>query len=370
MNSTIATFMAIDTAPEDSKMEYSMLGGPGSADARRGVYWKNVITWGATARRCYPEARVVVATNDPNDLDLGGASLYQTLDDIGIERLFAPYALYKPPPRRANRYINLFYRFDALCALLDAPGPEDESLFLTDSDVVWVRRVADLDAYLPQNGGAFNAPHRRCGPHVRYPHNMSRADTGDAFRRLDPAYPEPYPTRYGTDFIGGRRAVLRRFMADVDSTWQKLLDYTAVQPLLLPNGENIMENDEHLVSFILNLNHLPVTPADGFFLRLFTLEYSSGRNPTDTSGVVWHVPQEKQRGMRLLYDRVMDRQSDFWTTPVRDFADYLGPYLGVPTRKFDLAYTLPQQIERHVRMVGRGLRRWNMRRKLARELKQ
>ena len=231
---------------------------------------------GATARRCYPDARVVVATNDPNDLDLGGVSLHKTLEDIGIERKFVPYVLFKPPPGRALRYINIFYRFDAMRALLNAPGPEDESFFLTDSDVVWVRRVADLDAFLPQDGGVFNAPHRGYGPHVRYPRNMSRAETGDTFRRLDPAYPERF--RLGTGgTLSPDDAVLRQFMGDIEATWKKLLDYTAVQPLLFPNGEIIMENDEHAVSLVLNLNHQPVTLADGFFLRLFTLEYSQGQ---------------------------------------------------------------------------------------------
>src|SRR5262245_40735476 len=134
MNSTIATFMAIDTAEEDSAMEYAMLGGPGSAAARRRVYWKNVITWGATARRCYPDVRIVVATNDPEDLDIDGASVDQTLATLKIERVSLPYERYKPPPGRVTRYINTYYRFDTLRALIDAPAPDDASFFLTDCD--------------------------------------------------------------------------------------------------------------------------------------------------------------------------------------------------------------------------------------------
>lgn len=369
MNTTIATFMAIDTDPEDSAADYPMYRGPRSSSGRRVSYWKNVITWGATARRCYPDARIVIATNDPDDVDLEIGSLHQTLDALGIERLFVPYVRFKPPPGGSRRYINIFYRFDSLRALVNAPGPENESIYLSDSDAVWVRRLADLDAYLPPQGLAFHSPDMEYGPYARFPHNMSRADMGETFRRIDPSYPEPLPAWYGVDFVGGRRASLRQFIADLEAAWNRVLEYIAVQPLLLANGESFMENDEHIGCYVLNLKHQPITPPDGFFLRLFTLEYTQGPRAVDTSGVIWHVPQEKERGLKLLYVQVLDRHSDFWTVPVEMLPDYLGGYLGVPKRTHDLAYAPREQLARHVRMVGRGLRRWNKQRQVARELK-
>lgn len=357
MTSTIATFMVVDTQPRDATSTYPMLGGgSNSAAARRVVYWRNTVVFCATAHRCQPEARLVVITNDPSDLDLGGSSLWDTLSALNVERRFVPYHRFKPPHERTRLYFNVYYRFEALRALANECDTASDSIFLMDSDSVWTRPVDTLDSVLPQSGLFLHTPHDPRDPHVKHPHNLSRADMGDAFRQIDPAYPEPHPLWYGTDFIGGRCTPIQEMMVELERDWHQILDRSAVSPLVLANGQNLLDVDEYPFCYTFNRNFMPHTSARPFFRRLFTLEGYINVVPADSNAVIWHVPQEKQRGLKLLFELVMDSTSSFWTTAPVHLNQLLGAYLGIPRRRYDLPYTPRQQIERHLRIVARYLR--------------
>jgi hypothetical protein len=73
---------------------------------------------------------------------------------------------------------------------------------------------------------------------------------------------------------------------------------------------------------------------------------------------VWHLPGEKERGLALLYEQARDTRSMFWQTPLADFANYLGAFVGIPRRRHDVPYSRMKRAERHARAFVRRLRHY------------
>lgn len=356
MNQTIVTFLCVDTDSSAASVTYPNIGNGVSPQKRHTLYWKNAVVSLATARRCLPRARLCVVTNDLHDPEFEGGTLNVLLKRLGVERIALPFDHFLPPPGISKTFRNVFYRFDVI-RYLAAHADLGESMFLTDGDCVWTRAVPDLDTRHPRTGLWLSSPYGVRDPQLKYPHRLSRADLGDWYRRLDPLYPEPHPTYYGGEFIGGRRMAWEKLSASLQEGWTRISADRADGPMRLANGLSFFDNDEIILNYVYNSHQLAVTLADGFMRRIFTLEGISDVKPTDVDLPLWHLPSEKRRGFVLLFDRVLDLNSDFWKSPLRDFHKVLGNYLGVPTRRFDLPYTPQQQIERHARMGARWLRR-------------
>lgn len=356
MNPTVVTFLCVDTDTSAASSAYPNIGKTVSPRERRTLYWKNVVVSLATARRCLPGARLCVATNDLRDLKFDASTLNDLLKRLGVDRIALPFVHFLPLPGVSKTFRNVFYRFDVI-RYLATHADLGESIILTDSDCVWTRALPALDTRVPQTGLWLSSPYGVRDPQLKHPHRLSRAELGDFYRQLNPDYPEPHPTCYGGEFIGGRHAAWDQLSASLQAVWTRIAVDRAAGALHLPNGWGLFDNDELILNFVYNSRQLGVTLADGFMRRIITLEGVSNVKPADVDLPLWHLPSEKRRGFVLLFDRVLDLNSDFWKSPIEEFHRVLGNYLGVPARRFDLPYTPPQQMERHARIGARWLRR-------------
>ncbi len=355
MNVTLATFLCVDTDAARDASWYPAIGRTVSSDARRAIYWKNVLVSCATARRCAPDARVCVYTNDDADLDLNGASLHDVLNKLSVTRVFLPYEKFVPPQGASRKFRNAYYRFDVIQALAEQAGTED-ALILHDSDCVWIRAVNDLARKIPVQGLWLSAPRPLYPPQLRYPFKQSRADFGALYRAISPAYPEPFPKYYGGEFIGGRRAAFQQLRAELEWVWQRVAAMNCQAPVRLANGEGIYDNDEYILNFICNRGVMPVTLTTGWMRRIQTLEGLRDVRLADMDLTLWHLPSEKRRGLLSLTAQALDRASPFWQTPLAEFANYLGAYVGIPKRRYDVPYTARARAEYYARNVARGIR--------------
>ena len=210
---------------------------------------------------------------------------------------------------------------------------------------------------------------RRCMPKVRlqvftnlqHPHKLSRADLGAVYRQLNPAYPEPFPTYFGGEFIGGRGAAWQVLQSGLQDVWLEIFKTSQQQSLRLPNGANLFDNDEYILNYVYNAHQIPITLANDFMRRVITLEGAHTVKRGDTEFSLWHLPLEKTRGMMLLLLQMMDPHSAFWHTSPNEFGTYLGQYVGIPKRVYDVPYTPRQRLERVVRAPIRWLRERYMR---------
>lgn len=347
--------MCVDTNTARDVSWYPAIGKTVSSDARRAIYWNNVLVFCATARRCVPDARVCVYTNDDADLDLGGTTLHRALDDLQVARIALPYEKFCPPPGASRKFRNVFYRFDVIRALTETLTQDDAALLL-DSDCVWTRAAADAAQKIPAAGLWLSTPRPLYPPHLRYPFQSCRADFGALYRALSTGYPEPFPKYYGGEFIGGGRAAFQTLDAALDSVWQRVDALNKQQPVRLANGESVYDNDEYILNFVYNSGSLPVTLATGWMRRVQTLEGLRNVQPDDMNLTLWHLPSEKRRGLLLLAAQALGRASSFWHTPLVEFANYLGAYVGIPKRRFDVAYTPRGRATFYARSIARSIR--------------
>jgi hypothetical protein len=92
-----------------------------------------------------------------------------------------------------------------------------------------------------------------------------------------------------------------------------------------------------MLSYLYRLLELPMGTANPFIKRIWTGLPGQYRNDSgqDHGLAVWHLPMEKRRGIRRLYQKVVDRNSEFWTIPADgDLRRHLGGVLGVGSRSF------------------------------------
>ena len=347
--------MCADTDAARDASWYPAIGKTISSDARRAIYWNNVLVFCATARRCVQDARVCVYTNDHADLDLGRTTLQRALDDLQVTRILLPYEKFCPPPGASRKFRNVFYRFDVIGVLAETLTQNDAALLL-DSDCVWTRAAVDTAQKIPAAGLWLSTPRPLYPPHLRYPFAQSRADFGALYRAISPAYPEPFPKYYGGEFIGGRGAAFQALCAELEWVWQRVAEMNSSQPVRLVNGESMYDNDEYFLNYIYNRGVIPVTSATGWMRRIQTLEGLRNVHPDDMNLTMWHLPTEKRRGLFLLVAQVLDRASPFWKTPLAEFAKYLGAYVGIPKRRSDVAYTPRGRAEYFARIAARGAR--------------
>lgn len=355
MNLTVATFMCVDMDAARDASWYPAIGKTISSAARRALYWNNVLVFCATARRGVPDARVCVYTNDNADLDLGRTTLQRALDALQVTRVLLPYEKFCPPPGASRKFRNAFYRLEVIRVLAETL-PQNDAALLLDSDCVWLRAANDTAQKIPAAGLWLSTPRPLYPPRLRYPFQQSRADFGALYLALAPGYPEPFPKYYGAEFIGGRRAAFQQLSAELDRVWQRVDEMSRQQPVRLANGESIYDNDEYILNFVYNSGSLPVTLATGWMRRVQTLEGLRNVTPDDMNLTVWHLPSEKRRGLLLLAAQALDPASPFWRTPLAAFANYLGAYVGIPKRRYDVAYTRRGRAEYHVRSVARNIR--------------
>lgn len=356
MSLTLATILTVDGTEQEGSVLYPNLGKLRPAQERRQIYWQAVNVFCATARRCYPDAQIWVITNDFNDLNLDGMPISRLRERLDVQHCRLPFAEFKPPRGVSRKFLNSFYRMDAVQYLANNAGAED-GILLLDSDCVFAHRIAELETLIPKNGIWSYTALGAMEPYLVSVENLSRAQMGDTFRVVDATYPNPFPIWYGGEFLGGHRAAFQTLLAEMKRVWKLLLERAVHPPLRFANGESFFDNDEYVLSYVLNEGRIPTTSANEICRRMVTLEGVRNIRPGDEKFPVWHTPSEKRRGLALLFTQSLDPNSLFWKSSSEDFYRYLGDYLGVPHRRHDLPYDPREQVERITRIGARWIRR-------------
>jgi hypothetical protein len=177
----VVTSVCVDVRPEDAGIGYPMLGDT-TADARRLVYWKCAYAFLCSSLRSNPGARHCLYTNDAAPVTWRGIDLRARLAALGVAIEQVPFEAYAPPTRLTTRYKNGFYKHEVIRAL--GALPAGERSVLVDADCL-APRPFPLDALEPGRLYVLDI-YRRSDPERREPHDLSMADMGEVYRRLDP----------------------------------------------------------------------------------------------------------------------------------------------------------------------------------------
>lgn len=350
----IVTSICVDTESSHDRIKYPNLDVKDSA-ARRARYWQFVTTFCCSSVRCNPQLQHLVYTNDEEPVLDRGRDLREFLASIGVEIRHLPFETYVPPASSGTKFRNAYYKLDVLRALASLPA--DDGSLLVDSDCLWVRPNPAVKQEMESGKLLLYDVYERTDPFQREPKDMSRAEMGELYTQLDPGYPEKFPVWYGGEFVGGKHATLRKIIAELDDDFAMMVEKSREQQFVFRDGWNIFDGDEFQLSFVCNKGLVTNTDMRPYLKRIWSQEYLSNVQNEDVDLTIWHLPGEKERGLPLLFEEALNRQSAFWTTAVSDLPGFLGGYVGVPVRRIGEKASLRRRLHLFINFVKGIIRR-------------
>lgn len=325
----IATFVSVDTQPSDAMVSYPLLGWLEPED-RRLAYWRLALASMATSRRINPHLHHIIFTNDRNPAVLDGHDIRQHLYDLDVEVSYLPFDSFKLPEGMSLRFANAFYRFQVMEEL----GHRKLSGLIMDADCLWVRMDADLERAI--TGGllmVFDVYERSDRPYSSRPHGISMKDMGDTFRQLDAQYPVVFPVWLGTEVIAGTAPIFKevaRHARQVIDRYSYHYKRGGELPVF-PNGTGFFNSDEFLFSLVAN-QWGSVEYLNPYLKRFYALPFLDNTRPGDDRYALWHLPSEKNTGLKLIYEEVLNPDSMFYSLHREDLPAYLSGLVGVTKR--------------------------------------
>jgi hypothetical protein len=323
----IVTSICVDEKPEDDS--YYPNANRLNQEQRRILYWKCVVVFFCSSVRCNPKARHIVFSNDRKPVMVKGKDMKEFLKELGVEVRYLPFQYFKSREGTTAHFRNAFYKLDVIKEL--GSGEYDYNLLL-DSDCVFSKPDPQLMKLIQSDEGLLLYDVYEAEP-SRKIHNINRYDMGEMYNKVWPGYPKPDPILYGGEFLAGSGKNFRIIADEMYHIFTKIQKEFGDHPPKFPTAEyTILDADEHISSLVYNKMSLKLINAKGYVKRIWTDVRSSRATMADFHTTIWHLPREKSQGLPVLFNKVIDKQSSFWTTPLDTFNVYLGKYLGVPKR--------------------------------------
>lgn len=322
----IVTSICVDDDEKDDNSIY-----PATLDAsgaqRRVIYWKCVAVFFATSIRCNPHAKHLLYTNDKRPVIIDKLDLKQFLNDLGVETRYVPFKHFKPPAGYSKIFKNAFYKLDIMREL----GMEEENEYsvLLDSDCVWTKQNNELLNLLKTDQVLlYDVYQSYKGTKGKY-HEV-RVKLGKLYKEINPDYPKAEPTQFGGEFVAASNKKFKAMADLMEDAFKLILSKFKDQPLRLDEDRRIFDGMELLTSYVYNSMPLKFFNARDFISRIWNALKFSNTSQEDMRLTIWHMPSEKTQGFPLLYKKIIDKNSEFWSVPLDNFNIYLGKYLGVP----------------------------------------
>ena len=281
----IAAGLVIDTTANGT---FFPSAGGNSANPRvQAIYWRCVTMLMLSARVTNPDARLALFSNaDPPCL--GGVSLTQVLDGIGVE-VHSVDARTRLAPGTVKSFGNVLYFMDIFDSLQSEP--DDTAVLLLDCDVLLTKQIDPV----------FNA--------VRsYDFAGYRLETGDdedvngltlsdmsRVATMIFGEQETLPCQhFGGEIFGASLGSWRRHR----SIFKRMLDHSLTHGLL---------TEEHMFSVAFARRGCSVFEAGAFIRRIWTSPLHNTAQKSDSDLAMWHVPAEKRYGLHDLFYTMANR---------------------------------------------------------------
>lgn len=324
----ITAFVCIDETKEDSRVKYSQLTSL-SGNQRRELYWKCAYTFFCASKKVNPDKPHILFTNDTREVNIKGIDIKSQLKEKGVTIRELRFAQFNPGG--ATKFFkNAFFRFEVFKVL----GEESLPSIVLDTDCLWVQKDPQLERLI---GGKhlllYDVYQRSHTPEAKGPHNLSMKDMGEAFRKVDPAYPTQHPVWYGGECIAASPDNFKMISDDIHKLFNQLLERSKRHNLpSYSNGKSLLNGDEVLSSFVFNSGKYETKHINGFLKRVWTYPDINNVKKDDLKLAIWHLIGEKTTGINLLFKEAINPASAFWTVPVSQFNYYVGEFCGIPKR--------------------------------------
>jgi hypothetical protein len=322
-----------------------------SKDNKTKLYWKCVVVFYSTSIRCNPKIRHLFYTDTTYPVIIDGINIIDFITNLGVEIHLLKFEKFVPPDNCSRIFQSAFYKFDVFKAL----EKENESNFLVlDVDCIWTKRDNKLINLIKKEKLILYDVFEQINPDAKIS-NLSRRDMGEIFKQVDQNYPNEFPIRFGGEFMACDINTLKIMNSKADQLFQSIVLRYGNNPPIFKNGMKIFDGNEPFGSFLYNYNFVPWKDARGFIKRNYSSKRINTVLPEDLNIPIWHMPDEKSHGIPSLFNMVVNKQSEFWSTPIEQFNRLLGGNLGVPvrTRKFQRKSNLIKKFTNKLRYFHR-----------------
>lgn len=322
----IVTSICVDTSEDDRKINYPMLE---NKSDKKITYWRCVVTFCLTSLRVNPTKKHLVFTNDEEEVLIGDYNVKEELKNKGVEIKYLPFNDFNPG-QHSKRFKNAFYKLEVISALADLTEPS----LLLDSDVIWTKKDDRLIEMIEK--GEFillqDTYQRNNTPNKKSPHNLSMEDMGKLYATIPVLENQPkYPIWYGGELIAGSPKNLKH----ISKNLKKVMDYCGKQmdtgeEISFNNGASILDNDEYVSSSVFNsLSDIRIFDTQNVFSkRIQTASISNNIKKEDINLTIWHLPAEKETGLKEIFEDIRNDTSTFWDTKT-DIVSFLGEYVRI-----------------------------------------
>ncbi|MGB8954243.1 MAG: hypothetical protein WCC10_02645 [Tumebacillaceae bacterium] len=295
-------------------------GASSSSAAFQEVYWRSMLVFFSSSKRCNPDAKHLLFTNTQPPRQ----EWQDHFDRMGVEIVQLPYKS-KPPKGYWGAWQSTFYIIDAL-EHLAGRVQEDDAVFVLDLDVAVVGNFRPMVQKLRETG-FLNL--RVDYPEEHVVHGNSRRGLKAIFAELSGRTLDDVPEYLGGEIYGllGRENI-RAVHAEAVEAWQHCQERFA-------KGQPKFNTEEHLFSYVLWKMDKANDDASPFIKRIWTAATYRNVAATDLNLLIWHLPAEKKRGLFQLSHEVLRPDSRFWQVDLQGFKPYLGAYIGIPRRNFN-----------------------------------
>lgn len=308
-----------------------------SGNQRKVIYWKCVAVFFATSVRCNPVAKHILYTNDKHPVIFKDLDLKQFLAGLGVDIRIVSFKHFKPPAGYSKVFKNAFYKLDVMRQL--GMGEENENSVLLDSDCVWTKYNNEIEDLLKSHDVLLYDMYKSYQSKKGKFYNV-RVKLGELYKEINPGYPKVEPTQFGGEFVAASNKNFRLIADLMYEAFTQIISSFKDKSLKLDDGRRLFDGMEFLTSYVYNSMPLKYFNAKDFISRIWSALKFTNATAEDMRLTVWHLPSEKTQGFPLVYKKIIDKNSDFWSVPLADFNTYLGKYLGVPKQVVRQRYVM------------------------------
>jgi hypothetical protein len=262
------------------------------------VYWECATVMFASSLRCNPEATHLLFTNKKK----APSFCKDILCTLGVTVITLPFR-HLPPNGWHHAYKNSVYTLDMIQYLSSVMNDDDIAIVL-DADTLWIRSCQNL---LQEIG--------RCGSmqfHITYPeehiiNGLSLKDARPIYELLLNKKIERTLLHTGGEIVAATGFYIKQMAQEIDPLWDYMLER-------FKQKQKTFNTEEHFLSFI--YEKLQIQHNAAHFIRRIGTDESVLRtvNGKELDLTIWHLPAEKHRGFKLLFELIKDNRSSFWTT--------------------------------------------------------
>lgn len=237
------------------------------------------------------------------------AEWLEKFESINVASQVLPFE-HLPPKGFANKFLGSLYLLDVLGKI------EADYLCVIDPDVFCIR---SLDGALRDVSKVrvLNIP----SPRDLRINGLAPLEADVIHGAL--GEPRVVDYHYGGEFYGIPSGARSRLLTRIEKAWEHSLDAWS-------RGQPYFTTEEHVLNFA--LAESDVQDAQSFIRRIWTAHSYRTVVGDEQSLALWHLPSEKERGFRRLFEPASDRESWFWQASSTEFIQRAGTAFGLHDR--------------------------------------